>query len=89
MICPGKIDIGDPMSLSNILFVEGEKQSHMIASANTSNMIGFLDDLSDADRSTDKLLSNEMINYDTTFAVDGISPSSSMENNSDDVLEQD
>ena len=74
-------DIGDPMSPSNILFVEVEKHSHMIDSANTSNMIACLEVLSDADGSTDKLLSSEMINYDTTSAVDSIQLSSTMENN--------
>ena len=62
-------NICDPMSLSNTLFVEEDKQSRMYASVTHPNIMDCNDVLSNIDGSTDKLLSYMIINNDTSPAV--------------------
>ena len=54
-------DIDDPMSLSSILFVDMEEQSHAITSRTLSSEEYFIENLSNIDGSRDTLAFNGMI----------------------------
>ena len=54
-------DIDDPMSLSSILFVDMEEQSHVITSRTLSSEEYFIENLSNIDGSRDTLAFNGMI----------------------------